>query len=110
MTEARKRFFDIAEEVQTPNNVYTFTDKGKPRVVMMSAEEYESRIETMEVASIFPNLKKDVALAHKEVKSGNFATLAQLLAQHQPAQVRKPAKTKHVISRRNPKTRTKGSR
>ena len=51
ISEARKRIFDIANEVQVPERVYTLTADGKPKAVIMSAEEYESWMETMEVLS-----------------------------------------------------------
>lgn len=72
ITEARKRIFDIAKEVQAPNKVYTLTSDGKPKAVIMSAEEYESMIETMEVERIFPDLDKDIAEVKKAIKTGEY--------------------------------------
>ncbi|MDO8499366.1 MAG: type II toxin-antitoxin system Phd/YefM family antitoxin [bacterium] len=80
ITEARKRIFDIAEEVQMPGSYYTLTDKGRPKVVVMSAEEYESLVETLEVMQDFPDLKKDVAKARQEYKMGKCITLDDFLA------------------------------
>ena len=48
ISEARKRIFDIAEDVQVPERVYTLTADGKPKAVIMSAEEYESLLETFD--------------------------------------------------------------
>jgi len=79
ISEARKRIFDIAEEVQKPNNHYTFTENGRPKVVLMSAEEFDSWRETMEVTREFPNLDKDIKEARKDYKSGNYITLDELL-------------------------------
>jgi prevent-host-death family protein len=70
ITEARKRFFDIADEVQKPNNFYILTEHGKPKAVILSAEEYESMMETMEVERIFPDLDKDVAETEYAFKTG----------------------------------------
>lgn len=81
ITEARKNLFDIAKEVQAPNKVYILTEKGKPTVAVMSAEEYESWVETMEVDRIFPDLAKDVAEADEAVRTGAYKkwpTLADL--------------------------------
>ena len=81
ISEARKRIFDIAEEVQAPHKVYTLTADGKPKAVIMSAEEYESMIETLEVQRIFPNLDKDIAEVEEAFKTGawkNWTTLEQL--------------------------------
>lgn len=40
LTEARKRLFDISEEVQEPNNHYVLTKHGKPVAVVMSANDF----------------------------------------------------------------------
>lgn len=80
ISEARKRIFDIAEAVQKPGVYYTFTAKGRPSVVMMSAEEFESWQETVHVMKDFPDLKKDIAGAKRDYKKGNYITLEELLA------------------------------
>jgi len=72
ISEARSRIFEIADNVQTPNKVYTLTSDGKPKAVIMSAEEYESMVETMEVERIFPNLDKDIAETKKAFKTGEY--------------------------------------
>jgi len=72
ISEARKRFFDIADDVQVPNRVYTLTAGGKPKAVIMSAEEYESMVETMEVNRIFPDLDKEVREVDKAFKTGEY--------------------------------------
>ena len=72
ISEARKRFFDIADEVQIPNRVYTLTLGGKPKAIIMFAEEYESIIETMEVNRIFPDLDKEVGEVKLAFKTGEY--------------------------------------
>ena len=47
ITEARKRIFELAEEVQTLGVHYTLTEKGRPRAVLISPEEYEGWTETL---------------------------------------------------------------
>ena len=82
ISEARKKIFKIAEDVQKPFRRYTLTAKGKPKAVIMSAEEFESWQETLEVMKEFPNLKKDIKQVKKECKSGkykNYITLENLL-------------------------------
>lgn len=51
ITEARKKIFQIAEEIQKPNTYYTLTQNGKPKAVLMSADQFDSLIETLEVLS-----------------------------------------------------------
>jgi len=82
ITEARKRLFQIAKEVQTPGRSYTLTEKGKPKVIIISFEEYDSLKETIEVLTEFPDLKKDMEEAERAVKTGeykNWTTLEDLL-------------------------------
>ena len=80
ISEARKKIFKIAKEVQKPSNYYTLTEKGRPKVVLMSAEEFESWQETLEVMREFPDIEKDIKKAEKEYRKGDYITLEELLA------------------------------
>ena len=79
ISEARKKIFKIAEKVQKPATRYTLTEKGKPKAVIMSAEEFESWQETLEVMREFPDLEKDIKKAEREYKRGNYLTLEDVL-------------------------------
>lgn len=72
ISEARKKIFEIAKEVQKPNKYYTLTEKGRPKAIIMSAEEFESWEETLEVMRDFPNLEKEVKKIDKSVKTGAY--------------------------------------
>jgi len=78
ISEARRRFFEINDEVQKPGKHYTFTEKGRPKSVLMSAEEYESWMETFEVMRDFPNLKNDIREVEKDIESGNYKNFITL--------------------------------
>lgn len=83
ISEARKKIFQIAEEVQKPGVHYILTESGRPKAVLMSAEEFESWEETLEVMQEFPDLKKDIEETDSAFKSGeykNWITLEGLLA------------------------------
>lgn len=75
ISEARKKIFDIANEVQKPNTFYTLTEKGRPKVVIMGAEEFESWMETLEVMRDFPNLRDDIRQAEEDYKRGETISL-----------------------------------
>ena len=79
ISEARKKIFEIAKKVQRPSTHYILTEKGKPKVVFMSAEEFESWQETLEVVGDFPNLEKDIKTAEKEYQRGHYTTLENVL-------------------------------
>jgi len=79
LTEARRRIFRLADEVQKPATYYTLTDKGQPKAVLMSVDEFESLIETIEVYRQFPNLDDDFSKAHEEYRKGDTVSLEELL-------------------------------
>jgi len=84
ISEARKKIFKIAEEVQRSSKYYTLTEKGKPKAVIVSAEEFESWRETLEVEKDFPGLEKDIKETRKDVKTGkyrSYPTLEEILAE-----------------------------
>jgi prevent-host-death family protein len=80
ISEARKKIFKIAEEAQKPGNYYTFTENGRPKVVLLSAEEFESWQETLEVMREIPDLEERIKKAEKEFERGDYITLGELLA------------------------------
>jgi len=80
ISEARKNIFKIAKKVQKPAVYYTLTEKGRPKVVVLSAEEFESWQETLEVMRIFPKLEKDIEKAEKEYKKGHYLSLEDVLS------------------------------
>ena len=80
ISEARKRIFEIAKMVQKPSTHYTLTEKGRPKAVVMSAEEFESWQETLAVIKSFPGLEKDIKKAEREYKNGQCLSLEDVLA------------------------------
>lgn len=89
ISEARQNIFKIAERVQRPNVYYTLTDKGRPKAVVMSAEEFESWAETLEVMRDFPNLDKDIKAAERDFRSGKYKTYTRLEdLQHVPSKIK----------------------
>ncbi len=72
ISEARKKIFKISDDVQKAGRHYTLTEKGRPKAVILSAEEYESMVETLEVERIFPNLDKDIANVKRAMKRGEW--------------------------------------
>jgi antitoxin YefM len=79
ISAARKDIFNIADKVQKTGVHYTLTDQGSPKAVILSAEEFESLQETLEVMRDFPNLEEDIRAARRDVKQGSYTTLDKLL-------------------------------
>lgn len=83
ISEARLRIFHIAEDVQKPGVYYVLTENGRPKAVILSYEEYDSIIETLEVMQEIPELDEEIKELHRDIKSGKYktyTTLEQLLA------------------------------
>lgn len=106
LTQARQRIFEIAEKVQRPDTHYTLTEKGRAKAVIMSAEEYESLMETLEVQQDFPDLEKDIKTAREEYKRGEYIPLEEVLKDHGFVLADK-GQEKYVSRRRTSKGRKK---
>ena len=74
ISEARKKIFKIAKEVQKPSNYYTLTEKGRPKAVLMSADEFESLMENLEILNN-PEIMNDIKKAEEEYKRGDYVIL-----------------------------------
>ena len=72
ISEARKKIFKIAEDVQEPSRHYTLTEKGRPKAVIISADEFESWQETLEIMREFPDLKKILKKQTELLKPANI--------------------------------------
>ena len=107
ISEARRRIFEIAEKVQVPNTYVTLTESGKPKVVILSSEEFDSWMETLEVTKDFPNLKKDICQARSDVKRRAYVTLDSYYQKKHPPIQYKPS---YVVSHRSSKKSSKRSR
>jgi prevent-host-death family protein len=102
LTEARKNIFKIIEAVERESSCYGLTDRGKIKAVIMSAEEFESWRETLEVLKDFPDLDESIAEAKKDLKNKNFITLDQLLVSQGYVLAEKP-KTDYASAVSRPK-------
>jgi len=69
ITEARKKLFQIAQEVQKPDIHYALTIEGRPELVLMSFEEYDSLLETIDFLSE-PGALQDLKTAEEEIEKG----------------------------------------
>ena len=75
ITEARKRIFDLADKVQSPNSYFVLTEKGVPKAALISASQLESFMETLDVLREFRNIQKDALKAYDDYKTGNYWVL-----------------------------------
>ena len=80
VTEARERLTELVDEVNNKFEQIEITKNGKPRAVIMSADEFDGWKETMEVLSD-QQLMKDIKEAERDFKEGKTITLEQLKAE-----------------------------
>ncbi len=73
ITKARPKLFDIAEAVQKPDNHYTLSIGGEPKVVIMSHDEFTSLMETMEILSN-PKAMASIKKAEEEFNKGEYVS------------------------------------
>lgn len=77
ISEARKRIFEIADEVQQPDTHYVLTENGKPKAVILSAEEFEDLLDNLDILSD-PDLLKEIEEAEQQYKRGEYITWGEL--------------------------------
>jgi prevent-host-death family protein len=75
-TDARKNWFKLIDQAGKPGSVIAIKHRDLPDVVLMSAEEFEGWIETMEIMAdsklmkdIRNGLKDKKAIAWEDVKA-----------------------------------------
>ncbi len=109
ISDARKDIFNLADQASKPGNHIILTENGRPKVVMMSAEEFESWKETLEVQALCPDLRDDIAAGRKAYKWGNYVTLEDVLAK-QGYVLADKSKQQYGVSNRSVPSRSKRSR
>jgi prevent-host-death family protein len=79
ITEARKNIFQIANDVDDNHVYYTLTEHGKPKAVIISAQEFQSLVETANVIKDFPDLEKEIQDKKKIFENEYFSNLEEAL-------------------------------
>ena len=67
----------IIEEIDSKMDRFVITKRGKPVALMMSIDDYESLLETLDVLSN-ARLMKKIRKAGAELKKGNIKTLDEV--------------------------------
>ena len=105
-TEVRKNFFEILDKIAETNIPYTITLGGKPKAVIMNAEEYESWMETLDIMSN-PELVKGIEEGKKDLREGRYITLDEYMAKNKMAFIRDKKGEYTVVSTKKPKKNKK---
>lgn len=76
-TEARQRFFALLKSAAKGHRVYRITHNDGD-AVLLSEEDYESLIETLELLST-PGVAKSIRQARREIERGETFSLEDVL-------------------------------
>lgn len=71
LTEARNRFAELIEAVSSMFAHFTITRRGKPEAVLMSKEDYDGLMETLEILSD-KEAVKSIRQGLKDIKAGRI--------------------------------------
>ena len=69
LTEGRIRFCEMVREAEATYDRYVLTKDGKPAAVLMSYDEYEGMLETIDLERD-PKLVKEILKRVRDVESG----------------------------------------
>lgn len=75
--ELRPKLSDVMNRIHQKFDRYIITRRGKPEVVMMSIEDYEGLLETLEIESD-PELMKRLKEAEADYKAGKGVSLEKI--------------------------------
>lgn len=77
VTEFRKNIFKMLKKIEKESITITLTYHGKPKWVIMSGDEYEGLMETLEILSN-EELVKDLREAEEDIKAGRVISFEEL--------------------------------
>lgn len=82
LKDARSRFSKIVDKVDRLSDRYVVTKNGSPKAVVMSADEFESWTETLELLAN-PKAVKALEQGIKEAKAGKFRSFKDAFGEDQ---------------------------
>ena len=78
-TEARSQWFDLVKNSVKGHRLYRITSKTGD-VVLLSEEDYESLLETLELLST-PGMVKSIQQAKREIKEGKTYSMKEVFGE-----------------------------
>ena len=75
--ELRPTLSKVIDNIHKKFDRYVITRRGKPEVVMMSIDDYEGLLETLEIEAD-PGLMKRLKKAEEDMKKGKGKSLEQI--------------------------------
>ena len=68
-TEARKQLFQLIKALEQPDSEVVITVDGQPKIVMISYEDYDGLLETLNILSD-PEAVKGIEEGEADIKAG----------------------------------------
>ena len=81
LTEARKDLSKLVDEVTSAHEHVTITRQGRPAAVVMSADEFESWQETLEILAD-PETMASLKRAERDIKAGRVTSYGEVRKRH----------------------------
>lgn len=69
VTEGRARLCEMVHDVEVAYDHYVLTKDGKPKAVLMSYEEYEGLLETLEIQQK-PKMVREILRRVEDIRKG----------------------------------------
>jgi len=82
VTLARKTLLDLIEKVDHTLTRYVITKKGEPKALLMSYEEFEGWLETLDILTD-PEWVKALNKAKREAQKGKFLSFEKVVGKKQ---------------------------
>lgn len=83
VTDARKELYSLIEACKSRSLTFVLTSKGRPVARLLSENEYESIMETLEILSDKKQLQR-LSNALKNVQKGNLYSHEDVFGHRQP--------------------------
>lgn len=78
ITKARENIFQMVNHLNRQGGHYFLTQKGETKAVLISRDDFELWIETLDVLDQFPNLEKEISKVDKDIKTGTYQKYPRL--------------------------------
>lgn len=82
VTQAKNRFLKMVRDTDKRLAHFLITKQGRPVAIMMSVDEYEGWLETLEILSN-KRMVKEIRKALRELKKGKYYTFEEVVGRQQ---------------------------
>lgn len=77
LADAKAHFSEIVDLVEETHEHVIVTRRGRPAAIIMSPDDYEGLLETLDILST-PGALEEIRDAHEQIGAGEYYTLEQI--------------------------------